>query len=623
MTSTGPNRERQTPVLDFRQDRLDYGRLLIPPEDHRLDRAIAVTYSLDLNTLLSIPVALFYSQTLEGKLDGERFQVLEAIRRTAGIVTVYCQEGQIHVPDRYNRLFAFMEDTIIPVRMKDAFTSFHPKVWVLRYVRDGAGEKAFYRVLVLSRNLTYDRSWDLAITLEGRMGATTRSTNRPLIEFLAHLKSIRPFADFHRFTRDLAKVKFDVPEGFKRLAFHPVGIDGHRESPLVNHDADATLCMSPFIDDETVTKLRERVRGDFWLFGRKREMAKLDRETVDGCNAYCISDLVVEGESLADVDGSNEERLDQDLHAKLFVFQQADTCRWFVGSANATSAARARNTEFMVELVGDDRRVTLERAIEDLLGADRNSSVFEKFHPESAGQPDPNAKRRAAVRRLEYELAQAPLRGSLELAANQTNYDLTISLNLRGVREAKGLTLEAGPLNCSELVPAEFGKPNQLAFGNIRETEISRFVVFAINDGEELLRHFVLRYEVDGIPTTRNDTIFKSVVSNSNQFFEYLRFLLADEVSKGDLFPQPPNREKQAQGDDGFLWHARLPIFESIIVAASRDPVKLKAVDGVIQRLRASGPTEEPLIPQEFLDFWEVFRPLIAPLDGKDSIDGE
>jgi hypothetical protein len=46
-------------------------------------------------------------------------------------------------------------------------------------------------------------------------------------------------------------------------------------------------------------------------------------------------------------------------------------------------------------------------------------------------------------------------------------------------------------------------------------------------------------------------------------------------------------------------------------------------VDGVIQRLRASGSTEEPLIPQEFLDFWEVFRPLIAPLDEKDSIDGE
>jgi len=50
-------------MLDFRNDRLDYGRLLIPPEGYRLDRAIAATYSLDLNTLLSIPVALFYSQT--------------------------------------------------------------------------------------------------------------------------------------------------------------------------------------------------------------------------------------------------------------------------------------------------------------------------------------------------------------------------------------------------------------------------------------------------------------------------------------------------------------------------------------------------------------------------------
>src|ERR1700692_1623570 len=104
MTFIEPKPERRTPMLDFKQDRLDYGRLLIPPEGPRLDRAIAATYSVDLNTLLSIPVALFYSQTLEGKLDGERFQVLEAIQRTAGIVTVYYQERQIQLPKRYNRL---------------------------------------------------------------------------------------------------------------------------------------------------------------------------------------------------------------------------------------------------------------------------------------------------------------------------------------------------------------------------------------------------------------------------------------------------------------------------------------------------------------------------------------
>jgi len=166
---------------------------LIPPEGCRLDRAVAATYSLDLNTLLSIPVALFYSQTLEGKLRGERFQLLEAIQRTAGIVTVYCQHGQIHVPERYNRLFAFMEQMIVPVKMGNAFSSFHPKVWVLRYQPDDSRQPVIYRMLVLSRNLTYDRSWDLAVALEGKVTSASRRDNRPLLDSSARrLPTIRP-----------------------------------------------------------------------------------------------------------------------------------------------------------------------------------------------------------------------------------------------------------------------------------------------------------------------------------------------------------------------------------------------------------------------------------------------
>ena len=59
-------------MLDYKKDRLDYGEMLIPPEGYTLTRAVAATYSLDLNTLLSIPIALFYAQTLEGIGSGER-----------------------------------------------------------------------------------------------------------------------------------------------------------------------------------------------------------------------------------------------------------------------------------------------------------------------------------------------------------------------------------------------------------------------------------------------------------------------------------------------------------------------------------------------------------------------
>ena len=43
-------------MLDVKHNRLDYGELLIPPTGFRLSRAIATTFSLDLNTLLSIPM---------------------------------------------------------------------------------------------------------------------------------------------------------------------------------------------------------------------------------------------------------------------------------------------------------------------------------------------------------------------------------------------------------------------------------------------------------------------------------------------------------------------------------------------------------------------------------------
>ena len=43
------------------QDRIDYGSELRPPAGYTFDRAIATTYTLDMETILMIPVALFFS----------------------------------------------------------------------------------------------------------------------------------------------------------------------------------------------------------------------------------------------------------------------------------------------------------------------------------------------------------------------------------------------------------------------------------------------------------------------------------------------------------------------------------------------------------------------------------
>src|SRR4051794_34374684 len=120
-------------MLDCKRNRLDYGELLKPPEGYRLDRAVAATYSADLGTLLSIPVALVYAQTMEGDISDARFQLLDAIKQFSSRVKIYHQKGQLHKPAKLNWLYAYLEDALAPILPADAFASFHPKLWVIRY----------------------------------------------------------------------------------------------------------------------------------------------------------------------------------------------------------------------------------------------------------------------------------------------------------------------------------------------------------------------------------------------------------------------------------------------------------------------------------------------------------
>ena len=96
-------------MLDLKKNRLDYGTLLMPPAQYTLTHAVTTTYSLDLYTLIAIPVALFYSKILDGNFEHGRYDVLDAIEKTADILNIYCQKGKMKVPGKFNYLFAYLE----------------------------------------------------------------------------------------------------------------------------------------------------------------------------------------------------------------------------------------------------------------------------------------------------------------------------------------------------------------------------------------------------------------------------------------------------------------------------------------------------------------------------------
>jgi len=600
-------------MLDYRRDRLDYGEQLIPPEGYTLVRAIGATYSVDLNTLLSIPIALFYRQTLEGCLDGERVQLLEAIQRCPKVLRIYHQAGRIHVPRRHNRLYGLLEECVVGVRTQDADSSFHPKVWMLRY--EAEGKTTRYRLIVLSRNVTYDRSWDIAATLEGEVTDQPQERNEPLLTFTRYLLDQQTFEGADVFLEDLRCVKFSSPPGFSgNFRFHPIGVGNYR-NPVERQRGERLICLSPFVHEYALGNLRAKSSGERWLLGRKEELNKLPTGSLDGFETYALSDLIVEGESLDVAEDGGGEMLQQNLHAKLFVYQQQSGASvWLLGSANATRAALQRNVEFLLELRDTGRSNPFGQLLDELLGTDRMAGVFERFVPSGDAAPDctKNDLERQ-VRRLEYELLLPGVIGPARLvrSENGLNWDLLVTLSPNGVAWGP-FAVRVSPFN-SEHPPQPLPQDGstELRFENINESSLSRFLRVEIVYGNETQRAFLLKLLViEGMPEGRVSTIIRGIINDREKFFNYLQFLLTDGADKEALGVQDAPIESGVGADDGGSGSIQSPIYEQLLIAASRRPKRLKDIDDLMGQLILG--EEESIVPPDFQAFWRAFRSITS-----------
>ncbi len=103
--------------------------------------------------------------------------------------SIYVDHTGIKVPSVKNPLYGLLESMAIPVKAPKGGV-FHPKIWVLRFVQPDMDEPPLIRLLVLSRNITYDRSWDISLQLEGQPGWRINQGNQQLVEFLQALPSL-------------------------------------------------------------------------------------------------------------------------------------------------------------------------------------------------------------------------------------------------------------------------------------------------------------------------------------------------------------------------------------------------------------------------------------------------
>ena len=592
-------------MLNPRKDRLDYGMHLRPPMGFDLSYAVATTYSLDLGTLLTLPIALCFGETLEGDLEGEKLALLEAVQQLKGRLKVFFQQGNLHVPLGFNRLFTLLEPCMAPVVPEGAFSSFHPKIWILRFT--GPNRAVRYRLLVLSRNLTFDRSWDLAVALEGNVETEPSRENDGLADLLANLRRHgHSFQESDRLAlanmaKEVPRVHWRRPPGFSRLETL-LGDPQHR--PLsFGRRTEALLVISPFLKLDGLEFLAEKCPNR-WLFSRAEELNRIGPDGLKGWRCFALNPQVVNSE-----DELTKGKV-QDLHAKVVVLRNGATSHWHVGSANATGAALGtdgkapRNTEFMLRLTSSSPDQLPERLVEELAGTKEvPTGIFvpHKF-PE---RPEPGQEdAENLARRLTYALVRADWAIQARREPGGT-FRCEVSSDLEALLPSGPYVIEVGHLPTRTFKAWE----PVVAWEGLGATELSAFLPLRVRqDGKKEIELIVkARFAVEG-GDDREGLIMAALLNTEKKFMAYIQMLLQPKASRSEYLGAD-----LGEGGDGWdmgPW-AKLadgPLYEALLRNASRNPEQLRYIDALTRRLELAGIS----IPADFLRLWQHYRPFVA-----------
>jgi hypothetical protein len=612
---------------------------LSPPDGYELDYAVGTTFSLDLLALLSVPLAFTFSdwEDSEGQTTEDNLALLESIKRHADRIAIFCQAGQISVPKKDQRLFAYLEQSVFEVTAKKKFGVFHPKIWLLRFISK-QDSTVRYRFICLSRNLTYDRSWDTVLVMDGVLQDRRNAygINHPLGDFIKALPGLTALsgrsvpgnvqARIHSIQEEVRKVQFELPSmlddrnrtvGFEGYRFWPLGLSSRPEWPFDGLDDEMAhrrmLIISPFLSDGLLRRIT-RKRKDSILLSRLDEAAQIPKDVCGSFEAlYTLApealpeDLDKESEELGTLSG---------LHAKLFLMDDGYKARLWTGSANATNAAfpdpkkkedrDKGNIEFLVELTGPKSKFGIDQLLSKRTGTTSFVDMLEQFLP-----PDQAPEVDKIQKQLEDELdgvrrlfACRVLRAVISPgeAAGSFSTQLLSAEPLTGLA---GLAVNCWPVTFQEhLAQSCSVSSGELAkFGGMTLDAITAFFAFELvleRSGKKARSRFVVKADLEGVPDGRFSCLLRSLLKNRSQVLQMLLMLLADqEVSSsfGGINPGTPGDLGSSNGS------AAIPLLESILRALDRDPEKIDRINALVNDLMATD-EDGKLLPEGFNDIW-------------------
>lgn len=614
------------------KDRINYGEVLMPPVGFRLERAVGTTYSLDLETLTAVSIALGLIEDTDSELISNPISMLSALQKISDRIVVFCEAGQIKLPTKSNALCLTLEKMVVPVSIPfdkkiKRYPAFHPKTWFLEYCNED-GEKQ-YRFVVMSRNMTFDHSWDVACAMDGEVSSVGGVDSQPIVDFLKFLKKqlnkdlanyTRQNADLNYLIKAISEISFYPEDGFTECDILPLGIGvgsyDMASNWLFTENFHELVVMSPFLSGSVIegfNDTRKTLTGTTrTLITRRSELPKIKGGKASNFDVYVMKDEIIDGETsvsdgekrkhsaIADnlgdedaVKNDNQEKQDddtstQDIHAKIYVRRKYSTTDLFLGSMNASYAAIHSNVEMMLRLRTKNSVLNGEKFLNDIMGEDRENkkNPFELVSPEDVDEAD-DATVQDSVEQLIKKVCRVKMTATVSHVDGRFDVhmiadvdELIDGVRIRPLRSNKD----------SELLPKMF-------FEALDMLQLSEFYVVSATIEDCTLERGIM-IPTTGIPEGREAEVIKNVIRTKNQFIEYVAFILGDDYVQSFL------ENKKLSGAYG-EWdqNTAMPaVYEKMLKTSVSDPDRLGEIQYITKAIQ-----EEEIIPPEFREMYSVF----------------
>ena len=575
---------------------LSFGDMLITP-GYEVVFAIGTTYSLSLDALLSVPIAFGMLDELNESTRNNPYYILESIRRSSDKFVLFCNQGGIAVPNDIRNVYSLLECSIFEVFCKDNPTAnFHPKVWIIKERNKENEGDLQMKVIVMSRNLTFDNSLDVAATLTAKIrDHTTKYAIKhvPLKTWVEWLMDYASTERSHKMREILEDIDcldaFNVDEPFENYDFYPI-IYGKKDELLERAMQGSSMAIiSPFIDITTLRRLNKRcTRGRKLLITRKEYVDKaiFNEYTGDNDEIYAVNDSMIDNDFGA-----------INLHAKIYVVSYpliANAIYLFLGSANATFSAFDRNSEFLLRLQFKRGQHVMDRYLNEFIND--KEKCFEPLTEPGIEEREQN----------EYSKAELGIKALLNAGikakaiVDDNNGKATVKITCKVPKN--DVTYKLAPLQALGL---EQMLNHENVFKDLDVIQLSEFYkLTAICKDDEVM--VVVKIRTRGIPENRNQLILQSIVNTKEKFLNYVALMLSDDAE--DLLYEIERLKKSRECKTGDTT-VSIALYERLLSAAYNNPKQLEDINKFVMDMKSSGNVDE-----SFLQMYDKFMKIIKQL---------